>query len=815
MRKLIAAVMALGLMVGLSWAKDMTLVEDGVAKCVIVVPKSSASVAWFSAGELQRHIKWITGAEVSVLSDDQDIPKDVIKILVGETSLTKAVGIDPNKQLKPQEFLVKFVDDKTLVLVGQDYHLRPGPYDDRKFYDTFCPEALDLNATIDTQNGWCATSYAVYEFLERLCDVHWYQPGEIGTVYTPRKTLVVDARDIQRKPAILWRSIPFGGNFGMWLGPNGKEPDGRDRSLFVLRNKGGGEGWQNGHAYYGYFDRFRKQNPEKPQLWEGAHPDYFAHYKDGHESIQMCFSSTGLVEQVVKDAGLWFNKGQALPGAVVGPNYFGLLQNDMACDCECDACSKLRKPANERGEIYWRNNETMWQFVDKVSKRFAEEYPGKFVMQAAYLDTMAPPETVHLGSNVLIGACVGYRTDWVNGDDSSEFKIYKSWATQYPGQMGTIWTYPCFPNESCETRGYKCFPGFFAHKIQEFYRMFASDGTRGIMNCGAGELVDAYLIMKYMDDPSWDVDAVMTKLFSGYYGDAGPGLQKMYNEMEEAYWNRDNYPNRRHSIDESVAWSTVGTPERMARWQGMVDEAKTLVKTDAEKQRVSIFENGIWKHMTTGFETYQFKVKYKDEVEALRKAEPRHLDIARLKTAVTNGDPDKVDWTGIEPVKIDRTSYGYPSKSRIADLWLGHDGTYLYMKLTDHCDGSLLRRNDSWFWGKRWEMFFGPTRETSEGKDKPPYRQLGLQPIDFLNYWPEKFGEVQYKASTDGKGWYIRVSMPLEKLAVDGSIKPGSTFYMQLIGPESEGADVLALTPISNPSSYHDMPRAASATLAK
>ena len=791
-------------------AGQMILVKDGQAQCVIVVPKSNASVAWFSAGELQRHIKLISGVEVPVIADSQVIPAKKIKILVGNCKQIRAEGIDIDKQLRHQEMLIKFVNTKTLVLVGQDKHIKPDPGSDRLFYDEYCPEALGLRTAMDPQNGWCATSYAVYEFLERYCGVHWYHPGEVGTCYTTRSTLSVDMKNVKRIPAILWRSVPFGGNFGMW-----GDSDGNDRNLWVLRNKGGGEGWGNSHAYYGYFDRFQKKNPENPGVWEGEHPEYFAKYKDGHSSIQMCFSSPGLVDQVVKDAGLWFNEGKIPYKATVGPNYFGLLQNDMACDCECDACSKLRKAKNDKGEIYGCNNEIMWQFVDKVSKRFAKEYPGKYVMQAAYLDTMAPPTTVHLGKNVLVGACVGYRTDWVNGTDSTEYRIYKDWTKQYPGQMGSIWTYPCFPNETTEQRGYKCYPGYFGHKIQDFYRMFVKDGTRGIMNCGAGEFVEAYLMLKYMDDPSQDVDKVLNEMFTQYYGAPGKPLLTMYNEMEKEYWNRDNYPNRLYSLDEDVAWGRVGTPERMARWQGMEDEAKKLVKTDTENRRFAIFENGIWKHMVMGSKTYQYKTKYQDDVEKLRKEEPRKAVIARLKSVVQDGDPDKVDWTGIEPLKIDRTSYGYPSETRKADLWIGHDGTYLYMKLTDYGDASKLTRNDSYFWGKRWEMFFGPTRETAEGKVKPPYRQLGMQPIDFLNYWPEKFGDVQFKGSTDTKGWYLRVSIPLAKLAEDGSVKPGSKFYMNLIGTETEGADVLALTTITNASAYHDMPRAAEMTLSE
>lgn len=807
--RMFARVMAAIALTGWVSAAEMTLVQEGVPAAVIIVPREKAAVAWFAAGELQRHVQWITGAELPVLSEDQEIPADAIRILVGSSALTKALGIDPDKQLQPQELLIKFVDDKTLVLIGRDFHLTPGEYDNRKFYDSYTPDALKLDAMIGSQNGWCATSYAVHEFLERFCGVRWHQPGEIGTTFESRKTLAVEVRDVQRRPAILWRSVPFGGDFGMWGKYTGEE-----RQLFVLRNKGDGEGWHNGHAFYGYFDRFKQQNPEKPDLWEGERPEYFARYKDGHSSVQMCFSSTGLVEQVVKDARLWFEKGQALPGAVVGPGYFGLLQNDMACDCECDDCSTLRKPKNEKGEIYWCNTETMWGFVKKVADRFAVEFPGKFVMQAAYLDTMAPPETVRLPSNVLIGACVGYRTAWVN-PDNSEVLIYKDWASQYPGQMGTIWTYPCFPNETCETRGYKCFPGFFAHRIQDSYRMFAKDGTRGIMNCGGGELVDAYLILKYMDDPSLDVDVQLKELFDRYYGAAGTPLLAMYNEMQESYWNLDNYPGRQFTLDEHVAWGSVGTPERMAHWQGMVDEAKGLLKTDTEKQRFAIFENGVWKHMRTGSENYQFKAKYQEEVDALRKAEPRHVNVPRLAVAVADGDPDKVDWTGVETISMNRTTYGYPSKTRKADLLLAHDGAHLYVKLTDHCDGNKLNRNDSWFWGKRWEMFFGPTRETMEGKETPPYRQLGLQPIDFLQRWPEKFEGVQYKAHTDGQGWYIRVSIAIEQLSADKSITPGSTFYLQFIGPETEGNDVLALSPITSPQSYHDMPRAASATLAE
>lgn len=780
-------------------AGQMTLVKEGVPTCVIVVPKEKAMVAWFSAGELQRHIKMITGTTVPVVTDDMEIPTGEIKILIGDTVPTKALGLD-GASMNQQEMLVQFKDKDTVVLLGNDRHMDPTF---GKPQDSYTPDAL--NTVIGSQNGWCGTAYATEEFLEKRCGVRWLHPGALGICYTARTTLTVDTTDIRRVPAIEYRTPPFGGGMGMW-----PETDKRESALFEIRNKLGGQGRSNGHGLYGYLDRFKRQNPEHPEVWVESRPDYFAKYMDPtHDTVQMCYSSTALMDRVAQDAILYFTKGIRQFKDVAGPDYYHIMPQDVPSDCECPTCTSLRQPD---GPFSALNTKAVWTFTDAVARKVAETCPGKFISQCAYLDYAAYPDGLSLASNILVGPALAIRTEWVN-PDSREIKNYRTWVEKCPGRLGTLWVYPCFPNEGAEGRGYKCFPGFFARHVARFYRMFAQDGVRGIMNCGGGELIDAYAMIKYMDDVQPDEEAFLSDTVHAYYGAAAEPLLRFYQEAEDAYWNINDYPNKTFSSEEAVAWTYIGTQERMDRWQRFIDDAKSRATTSEERARVALLDNGIWAHMKTGFDTYHYKAQYKTEVEALRQEPPATFTVARIKTAATNGNPDNVIFPTDASVKIGRTTYGWPSKARSADVWMAHDGQYLYVKIDDHCDGSKVTPSaDLWFWGKRWEIFFGAQR----GK---PYRQLGFMPINRVLYWTSEKGDtfehgVQCKASTDASTWHIQFSIPLSSLSVNHDVKPGGRFYLQLIGPAWEGEDVLALTPITEPSKYHDMPRAAEITLA-
>lgn len=99
-----------------SCAEDFTLTRDGAPACTIVTAAAPSRSAQFAAAELQHHVKLITGAELPIATDDQQVTGP--RILVGESEATRALGLR-SQDFSDQEYLLRF-SPETLVLIGRD-----------------------------------------------------------------------------------------------------------------------------------------------------------------------------------------------------------------------------------------------------------------------------------------------------------------------------------------------------------------------------------------------------------------------------------------------------------------------------------------------------------------------------------------------------------------------------------------------------------------------------------------------------------------------------------------------------------------------
>ena len=108
---------------GAAGAQKLTLVRDGRPAAAIVVGEKAGFVPWFAAGELQLHIRKITGAELPIVTD-RNAPAGT-RILVGAGRQTEELGLR-SAGFKPQEYLIGFRPD-TLVLMGCDREDDPYP----------------------------------------------------------------------------------------------------------------------------------------------------------------------------------------------------------------------------------------------------------------------------------------------------------------------------------------------------------------------------------------------------------------------------------------------------------------------------------------------------------------------------------------------------------------------------------------------------------------------------------------------------------------------------------------------------------------
>ena len=596
---------------GCAEAGEFVLVREGQPAATIVTAVAATDAAAFAAEELQYHVQKITGATLPIKLDTEKVEGP--KILVGFSTATAQLGLEQG-QFKDQEYLIRFVDDDTLVLLGKDAPTRTN-VEKAKNWPATAGMRLPPPPMFDHQ----ATSYAVHDFLERFCNIRWYGPGELQMVVPKSATLAIQPYEVRRSPVFAWRGLSshMYDTYGLTMASNLYDnPSPQDMNLFWARLRLGGEAYQCNHSLYAYYDRFWEKNPKRPEMFVAAHPDWFAQGYDG-QPPQMCYSSQNFIDQVATDARKFFDGEGTVSGTPAAGKYYALVPMDRGGRggwCKCPACQS-QIDQERLTENYFDSNgsasDYWFEFVNKVAREVAKTHPHKYISTLAYAGFSYYPRKVRLEPNISVQMCLHTRNWWAAGIRENELQFYRDWIRHEKGRPLFLWLYHCMPELNIACHPYRCFPGFHAHELDRQIKMFARDGIRGAFIEGVSDQIDAYVTMKLLDDPSLDVDVLLDEFFKRYYGPAVAPMKKFYLLVEETFSNPANYPKEvqeDHKKDflqnEEIAWKYLGTEPRMVELSKLMDEASQLAVGEVEKQRVALFRKAIWDHMVEGRRQY-------------------------------------------------------------------------------------------------------------------------------------------------------------------------------------------------------------------
>ena len=577
----------------------ITLVRDGKPSATIVLGTEPTRSAQLAAAELQYHVEKITGAKLPVVSDTAAV--EGTRILVGESKATGVLGLH-SKDFKHQEYLVR-CHPGLIVLLGRDQNDRSKlDYADA---DTF-PDSF-------SEQGTC---YAVYDFLEKLCDVRWYLPTELGLVCPKAKTLELKAAEFRRSPRMKYRWVtdpPFPADLcGDTV--EGAEPAAtlprREQALFMHRHRLGGEKYGANHSFYGYYDRFLS-----------THPEWFAQGYEG-QPPQMCYTHPEFIKQVIQDARDYFDGKPAQPGASAHGDFFALVPMDNGSWCKCAKCREWIDRSAKRApkQDQFSNDsasEYLFSFVNAVAKEIAASHPEKRLAALAYADYAYPPSTLKLEPNVSIQMCLHARNIHDLSLQENDSRMLAEWVTESRDRPKFLWLYYCFPSLSAtrpaisgDKQQWRCFPGFFAHSIPAQIKSYLGAGVQGIFyepsyladgkqQSPLLDQLEFYVTWKLADDSNLDANKLIDEFFTRYYGAAAKPMQAVYESIEKTYAE----PAPSHQ-NEKYAWTTLGTEEKMAQLGNLMKEARKIAHTDVEKQRVALFDKGIWQYMQAGRKMY-------------------------------------------------------------------------------------------------------------------------------------------------------------------------------------------------------------------
>jgi len=808
---------------------ELILTKNGAPAATIVVDREANKAARFAAAELQYHIEKISGAKLPIADDGAEIQG--IRILVGESAATRALGLN-NKDFKHQEYLIKFLPN-TLILMGRDKVDKGAmDYADYKTFPGPDPAKIDRIFFAPTNCDENATCYAAYDFLERYCGVRWYLPTDLGLVCPQAKTLVVKGADIRRAPAMKFRAIFLASSvpadFGDEGGPLLAE---RERALYLHRQRLVGiEPYAWTHAFYGYL---------RDKLALKDHLDWFAKGYDqdmpaelrntpvekrtidttwrGYPNLyypNMCYTSTGFIQQVVASARSYFDTGKTLGGEPAAGDYFSLEPLDSQDKyCKCPACAALlheKAPCDAwRKHSAWVGTDIgsdyMFGFANKVAREVAKTHPDKYLTKLAYSRTWYPPTREPLEPNVSVMVVVFSHLRAVPELDLQTIEFLDKWdeatrAGNNPKYLGIHFHRPGRVNPE--------FPGFTARLMVKQMEDYHRRGYRGIfaepaympdlrelqkkpgfaLRCPYVNLLEMYLAYKLAYDETLDGDKLIDEFFTLFYGAAARPMQNLYEAIERVYCDPENYTfDRRYFGYQTpdIAWGRLGTAEHMAEFGKLMAEAKAAAQTEMEKKRVVLFEKNIWNRMQAGRKEYEEREAQKTG------AQLKSARAARITVAAPGGDPDKAPWAQTPPSAIlggFGTLEGKPT-SRKLEARLLYDDSFLYVQLQEMMDpAKLVIKGDDNIWEEDdWELFVG--RERGKG-----CRQIGVNAKGACKTLAYGETELEWESGvrvvSDTKNpdrWTVRMAFPLEKL-LPGGVKPGQTIYLNIC--RGTGGDV-------------------------
>lgn len=533
----------------------MQITENGGPTAAIAVPGDASPTERFAAEELRSYLHRISGAELTVASENAGGVAG--RLLVGGTSpglqVRRALG-----DADPDTFVVRTVGDD-LVLVGAS---------DR------------------------GTLYAVYDFLEQDLGCRWLAPGP-DWEDVPREPSV-EIGDVSRteRPGMKYRFLRMTvvGEPGSWYDhtmswaaknkinigsgwPPAELPE-------PIARRGGFRAWMSPHVIHHILnvDEHFEEHPEWYALRGGK--------RLKHERAQLCTTNPEVVEVVAAGLGQMFD---ARPEV----DFMGLGQADGTAFCECEECTAL-----DTGEIWpfpGRElpviTERWLSFVNAVARRLQQTHPGKVVYTLAYHQTFRPPDPriIKPEPNVMIQV-VNSRPNYVcfvhrfEKEDCSHHVKFRQgleqWAAMTPA--GAL-VYEYTPHSTFCSMPFPA-PRKFAADISYLHRV----GVVGYEGQSSPSIwgtygITLYTIAKATWNPELDADDLVRDCCDHAFHEASGPMQHFIATIEAGLEAADH-------ITEGI-W-TYMTPEVMAEARRHLDAAHAAAETDVVRKRLRCIEIG-------------------------------------------------------------------------------------------------------------------------------------------------------------------------------------------------------------------------------
>ncbi|MGO8747410.1 MAG: DUF4838 domain-containing protein [Thermoguttaceae bacterium] len=463
------------------------LARDGKPVMPIILAADPIPAERAAAQELADYLTKITGGKFAVIAESE-ARSDIPSIFIGPTALAKKHGLDPTLW-GPEQWAMRSVGED-LVLVGG----RPR-----------------------------GTLYAVYRFLEDVAGVRWWSPFEEHVPKRP--TLAIGVLDRQGEPGFRYRDI-----YLLYANDNGR---------FAARNRVNGQGFGSldaslgGGVYYGPpngVHTFYFYIP--PKDYFAKHPDWFSLVggKRTDEQAQLCLTNPELRVTVIEKLKGYIEEArvEARKAGRPTPRDFDISQNDWGGMCECPKCQEIvRREGSQSGPLL--------DFLNQVADAIRDKYPEVRINTLAYQMTEDPPKTLRPRDNVMPRLCdtnANLLRPITHPDNRKFAERLATWGSIAKNLR--IWDY------AVTYTPYYGLPLPTAHTYPIDYRYFVEHNVEGVFTEHEypilADLRDfkIWMMMKLLEDPYRDYDALVQDFTEGFYGPAGAAIRRFLANLQMA-----------------------------------------------------------------------------------------------------------------------------------------------------------------------------------------------------------------------------------------------------------------------------------------
>lgn len=520
------------LMVLLAWpVHALTIAADGQAFTPIVLATDPAPAEQTAAEELAHYLGLVAGAEFAVQSEADPLPRGPA-IFVGPTTRAREAGIDV-AALGPEEWIVRTAGDDLLIVGG-----RPR-----------------------------GTLYAATRFLEDVIGVHWWSPWAESVPSMP--TIEVADLDLRGQPVIRYRDI-----YMLY---------GNDGGAFAARNRLNRQGdaliegrWGGGLNYGPPYHVHTFYLTIKPDEYFATHPEYFSLINGQRtaDRAQLCLTNPDLralyLEKLV--GFIEDSSAAAEERGEPAPLVFSVSQNDWGGACQCENCQAIAlREGSEAGPLL--------DFVNYLAEAIAEDYPDVYLDTLAYTYTQAPPKTIRPRDNVIVRLCdtTSNFTRAITDPENQQFHGFLlSWAEIAPNLR--IWDYAV---TYAQPRG---LPLASVHTYGPDFRFYAEHNVEGVFTELEYPVIadmrdlKVWMMIKLLEDPYADYDALLTTFTDGFYGAAGPMVREYLAALQASSEARISHL----KWDAALSGYRYLTLDFVRAAQATFDRAEAAVADDAE-----------------------------------------------------------------------------------------------------------------------------------------------------------------------------------------------------------------------------------------